>query len=100
MRTGIDCAREIAELGGVPAEIARVRGAVGGRVALVVPEVSGWSIERHLYHVALSADLAFANVVALLEGKSPRIVTEGAPNELALSVFAAGGYPRGQSQAP
>jgi hypothetical protein len=100
MRTAIDCAREIAALKGMHAEIARLRSALGGRVAHVVPEISAWSIERHLYHAALSADLAFANVVALLEGKSPRIVMQGAPNELALRVFAAGGYPRGESQAP
>ncbi len=96
----IDCAREIQALRKLQAELAGMRAELGAHAAAVVPEASSWSAEQHLYHVALSADLALANVRALLDGTSARIVHEGAPNELALRVFAEGGYPRGQSQAP
>lgn len=63
-------------------------------------EVSGWSGDQHLYHIALATDLALTNVAALVAGKSPRILEKAEPSALALEVLARGGYPRGESEAP
>ena len=76
-----------------------LRGGAGG-AAVKRPTGSQWTIEQHVYHVALSASLALENVTALLDGQSVRIQMRGGPNETAQALFREGGYPRGQSQAP
>lgn len=96
----IDCAEELAALADLQREIDPWLAGMGARAAQVEPAISRWSIEQHLYHAALSADLALANVRALLAGTSARIVRDGGPNEVAQRVLGEGGYPRGQSQAP
>jgi len=62
--------------------------------------VSAWTSDQHLYHIALATDLALTNVAALVAARSPRIVNEIAPNELARRVLIDGSYPRGESRAP
>ena len=38
--------------------------------------VSGWSVEQHLYHIALATDLAFRHVKSLVSGKGRgRLIT-------------------------
>ena len=100
MTITIDCAREIELLSELARECREILRELGERAPRPIVAVSAWSVEQHCYHLALSADLAFANVQALLGGTSARIVHVGQPNELAREVFAAGGYPRGRSQAP
>jgi DinB superfamily len=100
MHDAADCERDRAELERLQREIEALHVQVGERASTVEPALSRWSIEQHLYHLALSADLALANVRALLDGTSARIVHQGGPNDVAQRVFAEGGYPRGQSQSP
>jgi hypothetical protein len=81
-------------------EFGGLRERLGERVHECAPSVSAWSPAQHLFHVALSADLAFSNVRALLRGGGGRIVQEGAPNALAVQVLTDESYPRGESAAP
>jgi hypothetical protein len=96
----LDGCRECALLGEALEELAAIRSGLGADVARALPSSSRWTVEQHIYHVALSASLALENVSALLAGESARIVAEGGPNETARALFRDGGYPRGRSQAP
>ncbi len=62
--------------------------------------VSAWSSEQHLYHLALSTDLALGNVRAIGRGSGLRLTREGGPNALAREVLARGSRERGSSEAP
>lgn len=64
------------------------------------PEVSGWSLAEHFYHLCLATDLALRNVLSLVRGKGRLITHEGGPNALAVQVLTDGCYPRGESEAP
>ena len=64
------------------------------------PEVSGWSVEQHLYHIALATDLAFGHVRALLAGKGRLISDEGELGAQAAEVLASDTTPRGEAEAP
>lgn len=62
--------------------------------------VSGWSVEQHLFHIALATDLAFQHVRALAAGKGRLIQEEGALDPRAASVLNSDKTPRGEAQAP
>jgi len=96
----IDPEVEETRLEGIFLEFGGLRERLGERVHASAAEVSAWTPAQHLFHVALSADLAFSNVRALLRGGGGRIVHEGAPNALAVQVLTDECYPRGESQAP
>ena len=64
------------------------------------PEVSGWSVEQHLYHIALATDLAFRHVRSLVAGKGRLIREEGALEDRAAEVLANDATPRGEAEAP
>ena len=72
-----------------PAELARV-----------VPEVSGWSGEQHLAHVALANELVLRNLASLASGTGALLVRGAAADPRAMEVLARGTLPRGQAQAP
>lgn len=62
--------------------------------------VSGWSVEQHLYHIALATDLAFRHVKSLVSGKGRLVRDEGALEERAAEVLASDATPRGEAEAP
>ncbi len=64
------------------------------------PEVSGWSVEQHLFHIALATDLAFRHVRSLVTGKGRLIQAEGALDPRAGAVLESDQTPRGEAQAP
>ena len=64
------------------------------------PEVSGWSVEQHLFHIALATDLAFQHVRSLVAGKGRLIQAEGAIDPRAADVLQSDRTPRGAAQAP
>ncbi len=100
MATEIDVTAQIDGLAASLETFAVLHSRLGERLFEAVPSVSGWSCGQHLYHVALATGLALDNVVRLVQGRSPMIVHEGGPNELAVRVLTEGGYPRGESEAP
>lgn len=100
MSANIQPAEEVEALGATFAELAALRARLDDAVRVRADAVSAWAVDQHLYHVALSSDLALRNVRALVRGEGSRIVHEGGPNELALRVLADGTYPRGRSEAP
>ncbi|HIG85543.1 MAG TPA: DUF1569 domain-containing protein [Planctomycetes bacterium] len=62
-------------------------------------EVSGWSAAQHLYHVALSTDLAMRCVTTVMAGTSPRLRHDLPKSELFAQLQALGRFPRG-TKAP
>ncbi len=64
------------------------------------PEVSGWSVEQHLYHIALATDLAFRHVKSLVARKGGLIQEEGEIHPRAAQVLEDDVTPRGEAQAP
>lgn len=64
------------------------------------PEVSGWSVEQHLFHIALATDLAFQHVRSLVTGKGRLVQPDGALDPRAAGVLASDHTPRGEAQAP
>ena len=91
----ISVEEELEGLGRALGALSELRGASGKS-----EQVSAWSGDQQLYHIALATDLALSNVMALDSGKSPRIVAEPDPIPLALEVLERGSYPRGESEAP
>lgn len=69
-------------------------------LARLAPEVSGWSSEQHLAHLALANELAFRNVQSLLAGSGLFVVEEGEPVPQALAVLESGLFPPRAAQAP
>jgi hypothetical protein len=67
---------------------------------LKAPEVSGWSIEQHLFHIALATDLAFKHVRSLVTGKGRLVQPDGTLDPRAAAVLASDQTPRGEAQAP
>ncbi len=95
----IQAEREIADLRACLAAGLSLRAEVGELGGRVIAQVSGWSVEQHLYHVALATDMALRNVQLLLSGRGGRrVVQQGGPNELAVLVLTEGRYPRGESE--
>ena len=66
----------------------------------VAPDVSAWSVEHHLAHIALANELVARNLRSLLKGAGPFVVESGAPVPGALELLARGRFPRGKAQAP
>lgn len=64
------------------------------------PEVSGWSVEQHLYHVALATDLSFNNVRSAATGKGMLVSADGELGDWAAEVLARDEQPRGVTEAP
>ena len=64
------------------------------------PEVSGWSVEQHLYHIALATDLAFRHVKSLVGRKGRLSQQEGESHARAAQVLEDDVTPRGEAQAP
>ena len=64
------------------------------------PEVSGWSVDQHLYHIALATDLSLSNVRSLVEGKGMLVQAEGELDPRAAEVLARDEQPRGVAEAP
>ncbi len=62
-------------------------------------EVSGWSAAQHLYHVALSTDLAMRCVTTIMAGTSPRLRHDLPKSELFSQLQALGHFPGG-TKAP
>jgi hypothetical protein len=62
-------------------------------------EISGWSAAQHLYHVALSTDLAMRCVTTILAGTSPHLRHDLPKSELFAQLQALGRFPRG-TKAP
>ena len=100
MHTTIDAQHEIERLSTVFDAFEALRVGNASHAQCSAEGVSAWSCVQHLYHVALASDLAFQAVNGILSGRSPRIVHEGRPNELAQRVFRDSGFPRGASKAP
>jgi len=96
----IDSEEELDDLARCLDAFAAQRATLGARLFDPVPAISAWSAGQHLYHVALSTDLALRNVAALVRGRGRMIVEEGGPNALAVQVLREGSYPRGESEAP
>jgi hypothetical protein len=65
-----------------------------------VPEVSGWSVVEHLFHLSLANDLSLGHVVSLVSGKGMLVRAEGNPSDEAAAVLRRGRIPRGVAQAP
>lgn len=64
------------------------------------PSVSGWSVEQHLYHIALATDLALRNVRSLVSGRGRLIVQEGSLADGAADVLENRRTERGVAEAP
>jgi hypothetical protein len=64
------------------------------------PEVSGWSVEQHLYHIALATDLSLSNVRSLAKGSGALVREEGELGQRAAEVLARDEQPRGVAEAP
>lgn len=69
-------------------------------LATRAPEVSGWSVEQHLYHTALATDLALGNVRAAATGKGMLVREEGELGDWAAEVLGRDEQPRGVTEAP
>ncbi|MCP5021500.1 MAG: hypothetical protein GY930_06960 [bacterium] len=73
---------------------------LGANLHKTAPDVSGWCIAQHMYHVVLATDLGLANVLALVREKGMLIKPEGRLTEYAEGVLTAPQSPRGEVQAP
>jgi len=96
----IDPQEELLDLGRSLDAFTAVYRADEATALLRVPEVSGWSLAEHFYHLCLATDLALRNVQSLVRGKGRLITYEGEPNALAEQVLSEGSFPRGESEAP
>ncbi len=73
---------------------------LGANLHKTAPDVSGWCIAQHMYHVVLATDLGLSNVLALVREKGMLIKPEGRLTEYAEGVLTAPQSPRGEVQAP
>lgn len=69
-------------------------------LSAVAPDVSCWSSEQHLAHVALANELVLRNLKSLAKGSGMLVVKGGEAHPRALELLAAGRLPRGEAQAP
>ena len=95
-----DPERDLADLDLLQGEMDELFALDPARLARVVPEVSGWSSEQHLAHVALANELVLRNLKSLAAGQGHLLVREAESNPRALAVLAEGRLPRGQAQSP
>jgi len=63
-------------------------------------EVSAWSVDQHLYHMALACDLSLRNVESLVAQKGLLIAEGVEPSEGTRAFFELEHFPRGQAEAP
>jgi hypothetical protein len=64
------------------------------------PQVSAWTAEQQVAHLALANELVIRNLHSLIKGSGAFVVDVGEPPEPALAVLAAGRFPRGRAQSP
>ena len=62
-------------------------------------DVSGWSVGEHLAHVSLANRKMAAAVKSILVG-GPEVASDGETSDIARSILAGGGIPRGVASAP
>ena len=72
----------------------------GGALEVRAPEVSGWGVAQHLYHVALATDLSLGNVRSLVRGQGMLVRAEGELGAYAAEVLGRDDQPRGVAEAP
>jgi hypothetical protein len=82
------------------AEIERLLARPEAELRGAAPEISGWTAEQQLAHVALANELVARNLRSLVRGSGPFVVDAGAPVAEALAVLVSGRFPRGRAQAP
>jgi len=98
--TDFDPAEDLADLNLLQGEMDELFALDPVRLVRVVPEVSGWSSEQHLAHVALANELVLRNLKSLATGQGHLLVREAESNPRALAALASGKLPRGQAQSP
>jgi hypothetical protein len=82
------------------ADIDRLLERPAAESSVVRPEISAWSVEHHLAHIALANELVARNLRSLIKGSGPFVVESGDPPPGALEVLISGRLPRGKVQAP
>jgi hypothetical protein len=96
----IDIAEEYRLLGAFHEEAgALIEGWPDGALFGVHPEVSGWSVAQHLYHV-FKSNGSMMKAIQFIRRGSPPVTTEGGLNEAGAYVMARGRMARGVAQAP
>ncbi|MEM9801193.1 MAG: DinB family protein [Planctomycetota bacterium] len=98
--TEIDVRGEFARLHDVLDSFEALREEGDGALSARSPEVSGWSVEQHLYHIALATDLAFQHVRSLVRQKGGLIQSEGELDPVAAAVLGRDLAERGAAKAP
>jgi len=98
--TEVSAAAEFARLYEVLGAFEAYHAAGPGSLARRAPAVSGWSVEQHLFHIALATDLSLSNVRSLARGSGALVRDEGALGERAAEVLASDEQPRGVAEAP
>ena len=96
----VDIEEELGLLDAVLGRFEALRAAGPEKLGVRVGSVSGWSVEQHLYHIALATDLAFRNVRALATRKGRLIVEEGELRADAVDVLVNRVTKRGAAEAP
>lgn len=96
----IDVQGEFAGLDEQLSRFEELRGQGEAALRRRAPDVSGWSVEQHLYHIALATDLAFRNVTSLVRGKGRLIQEEGELGDEAAEVLRSCTTRRGAAKAP
>jgi len=101
MRTiDVKVGEELEILGGILDRFEALRAAGPATLGRREPSVSAWSVEQHLYHIALATDLALRNVRSLVRGRGRLIVQEGALGDAAADVLQNRRTERGVAEAP
>lgn len=101
MRTiDVNVAEELELLGGILDRFEGLRAEGPATLTRRAPSVSGWSVEQHLYHIALATDLALRNVRSLVRGRGRLIVPDGALTDAAADVLENRRTERGVAEAP
>ncbi|MEO1697220.1 MAG: DinB family protein [Planctomycetota bacterium] len=98
--TDVDIEEEFELLSATIGRFEALREEGPGTLKVRADSVSGWSVEQHLYHIALATDLAFRNVRSLVAGKGRLIVEEGELGDEAAAVLRDRATRRGVAEAP
>lgn len=98
--TEIDIAHEFGRLAEAFSAFDAIRAEGAEALKAKAPEVSGWGVDQHLYHIALATDLAFRHIQSLVRQKGRLIQEEGELGARAAAVLASDQTPRGEAQAP
>ncbi len=62
--------------------------------------VSGWSVEQHLYHIALACDLSLSNVTSLVTEKGMLILADAETAPRTLKILQQETFERGAAESP